>query len=49
MKQENYEKLKQFIIADFKIKKELIDMRPPMESDAVYDEDASNKTNKFYH
>ena len=35
MEQENYNNLKQFIMTDFKIKKELVDMRPPLDTDAI--------------
>ena len=32
---ENYEKLKKFITKDYKIKKEMIDLRPPLDTDAL--------------
>ena len=35
MDRENYEKLKRFITKDYKIKKEMIDLRPPLDTDAV--------------
>ena len=35
MDKENYEKLKKFITKDYKIKKEMIDMRPPLDTDAI--------------
>ena len=35
MEQEKYENLKRFIIMDHKIKKEMVDLRPPLETDAL--------------
>ena len=35
MDKENYEKLKKFITKDYKIKKEMIDLRPPLDTDAI--------------
>lgn len=35
MDKDNYEKLKKFITKDYKIKKEMIDMCPPLDTDAI--------------
>lgn len=45
---EDYENLKRFIITDFKIKKELIDLRPPLDTDALSRREIVKYTNNAY-
>lgn len=45
---ENYENLKRFIVTDFKIKKELVDMRPPLDTDAINLRTILKYTNNAY-
>ena len=45
---EDYENFKKFIITDFKIKKELVDMRPPLDTDAINLRTILKYTNNAY-
>ena len=48
MKNEQYEKLKKFIISNYKIKKEMVNMRPPLDTDAISHDAIVKYTNNAY-